>query len=395
MLVSMRIFPLMLFVVVNSMANWVAIASFLGRWVFLALPVTFTTVYSLVRTFTNSQSLPENEEFLPLKTSIFALWLPSIIGHHPYSFLVSAITTLVTKVLLLLMGLFYALSGLHQHINPHPTLLWCEDLDKWEEENIDNLTLCTFQGNYTTNITEKCFNSGEEGVQKLRICDPEDEFTFRIIITIAFIVSNFLSFVASMWLNKISDYLQLYQATKTFLWIFTSKPVIHRSALHQVVNSDKEEDLDILGEMLDIGDVQALVNLANREGRTALELALETNSASTLMLWAAGAKPTKDQRFKDALMEQAGLQVFGLQHVIECPELASANLNAKGVAEEKIENLFQVGVKMVFGLDEEKKKEFLRKISREWNKDHNVKGEGCLKLKKVMLMVWIKLISSS
>ena len=159
-----------------------------------------------------------------------------------------------------------------------------------------------------------------------------------------------------------------------------------------MVTSDKEEDLDILGEMLDIGDVQALVNLANREGRTALELA--SNSPSTLMLWAAGAKPTKDQRFKDALMEQAGLQVFGLQHVIECPELASANLNAKGVAEEKIENLFQVGVKMVFvpsfGLDEEKKKE-LRKLSREWNKDHNVKGEGCWKLKKVMLMLLDKI----
>ena len=161
MLVGMRIFPLMLFVVVNSMANWVAIASFLGRWVFLALSVTFTTVYSLVRTFTCSQGIPESEEFLPLKTSIFALWLPSIIGHHPYSFLVSAITTLVTKVLLLLMGLFYALSGLQQHINPHPTLLWCEDLNMWEEENIGNLTLCTFQGSYSANIAEKCFNSGK------------------------------------------------------------------------------------------------------------------------------------------------------------------------------------------------------------------------------------------
>ena len=88
-------------------------------------------------------------------------------------------------------------------------------------------------------------------------------------------------------------------------------------------------------------------------------------------------------------MEQTGVQAFGYQHVIECPELASADHNAKRVVEQKIENLFQVGVKMVFvptfGLDEEKKKE-LRKFSREWNKDHNVKGEGCLKLKKVMLI---------
>ena len=108
------------------------------------------------------------------------------------------------------------------------------------------------------------------------------------------------------------------------------------------------------------------------------------------MLWAAGAKPTKDRRFKDALREQAGLHPNGYQHVIECPELASADLNAKRVVEQKIENLFQVGVKMVFvptfNLNEEKKKE-LRKFSREWNKDHNVKGEGCLKRKKVMLMV--------
>ena len=107
------------------------------------------------------------------------------------------------------------------------------------------------------------------------------------------------------------------------------------------------------------------------------------------MLWAAGAKPSRDRSFKAALMDQAGLQPFGLQHVIECPELASADLNAKRVVEQKIENLFQVGVKMVFvptfGLNEEKKKE-LRKISREWNKDHNVKGEGCSKLKKVMLI---------
>ena len=108
-----------------------------------------------------------------------------------------------------------------------------------------------------------------------------------------------------------------------------------------------------------------------------------------MQLWAAGAKPTRDQRFTAALMEQAGLHPLGHQHVIECPELASADLNAKRVVEQKIENLFQVGVKMVFvptfGLNEEKKKE-LRKFSREWNKDHNVKGEGCLKLKKVMLM---------
>ena len=96
------------------------------------------------------------------------------------------------------------------------------------------------------------------------------------------------------------------------------------------------------------------------------------------MLWAAGAKPSEDQRFEDQ-MEQTGLHPLGLQHVIECPELASADLNAKRVVEQKIENLFQVGVKMVFvpafGFNEEKKMES-RQFARRWNTDHNVKGEG-------------------
>ena len=116
--------------------------------------------------------------------------------------------------------------------------------------------------------------------------------------------------------------------------------------MQQVVTSGKEEDHDILEEMLDFGDVQALVNRPNREGMTALELASQTNSPATLMLWAAGAKPSRDQWFKAALMEQAGLQAFGLQHVIECPELASVDINAKRVVEQKIEDLFQVGVKV-------------------------------------------------
>ena len=141
-------------------------------------------------------------------------------------------------------------------------------------------------------------------------------------------------------------------------------------------------------------DIQVLADLRNREGKTPLELASQNNSPSTLMLWAAGAKPPKDQRFKDALMERAGLPAFGHQHVIECPELASADLNAKRVVEQKIENLFQVGVKMVFvpafGFNEEKKMES-RQFARRWNTDHNVKGEGRSKngCKVILFFFWI------
>ena len=134
LMVALRVFPLMLFIVVNSLANWVAIAGMLGPWIFPSLLVTFTTTYTLVRTFTRNwnKETKKEEEFFLLKTSIYALWLPSIIGDHPYSFLVSTITTLVTKILTVIVALIYAYSGLLQNINPHPTLLWCED--KWEDD---------------------------------------------------------------------------------------------------------------------------------------------------------------------------------------------------------------------------------------------------------------------
>ena len=95
-LVALRVFPPMIFVVVNSLFNWVAIAGLLGVWVFPALVVTFTTTFSLVRTVTRNwneqMSEKENGDFFNLKTSIYALWLPSIVGDHPHSFLVSAIS---------------------------------------------------------------------------------------------------------------------------------------------------------------------------------------------------------------------------------------------------------------------------------------------------------------
>ena len=67
LMVALRVFPLMLFIVVNSLANWVAIAGILGVWIFPALLVTFTTTYTLVRTFTrnwNKETSEAGEFFL-------------------------------------------------------------------------------------------------------------------------------------------------------------------------------------------------------------------------------------------------------------------------------------------------------------------------------------------
>ena len=149
------------------------------------------------------------------------------------------------KILILMVALFYSFSGLQTHINEHPTLLWCED--SWDEDVVGNLTLCTLGGDTIANLT-KCFDPKVEGIQKLRVCNPDNpnESTFHISLLIACILSNSLSLVCSLWLNNISDYIALFKATRTLLWFIPTNPVVHRSALSSMVNSDKEEDLETL-----------------------------------------------------------------------------------------------------------------------------------------------------
>ena len=78
-MVLLRVFPLMVVVVVNSMVDWVAIAGLIGVWVFPALVINFATTYSVVRTVT----INVEKNSTVLKASLYSLWLPSIIGEHP------------------------------------------------------------------------------------------------------------------------------------------------------------------------------------------------------------------------------------------------------------------------------------------------------------------------
>ena len=185
--------------------------------------------------------------------------------------MVSAISTLVSKILILIAALTYAFSGLQQHINPHPILWWCED--KWDEESIRNLELCTFDG---TNSTI-CFDENVMGFQKLRVCDP-DESTLRIRILFALIFCNCLSLTASLQLNKIRNYVELFKATKTLLWFIPTNPVVHRNALFSLVSSDEKRDLETLREMVAVKDKETVINRPNRKGETALHLACKMNA---------------------------------------------------------------------------------------------------------------------
>ena len=172
----------------------------LGPWVFPSILITYATDYALVRTF--SQQIEHEKDtieqnFFQLKASIYSLWLPSVVGDdQSNTFLVSTISTLAMKILILAVALTYAFLGVQQQIHPHPFLIWCEE--EWRDESARNLTLCS-------HLTS-CFAFGEDEqvVQKLRLCSPF-ETTLWICLILALILSNSLSLAASLWLNRISN----------------------------------------------------------------------------------------------------------------------------------------------------------------------------------------------
>ena len=210
-MVLLRVFPLMVVVVVNSMVDWIAIAGLIGVWVFPALVINFATTYSVVRTVT----INVEKNSTVLKASLYSLWLPSIIGEHPKTFIISAITTLVTKLLMLIVSVLYSLSGVQLFIHPRPFLLYC--VDEWDQASAGNLTLCTFSGENPTNTPCFDWNGNDTITQKLRVCDG-NEWTLQISIFLTLVVTNSLSLAASLQLNRIRNYVTLYKVTKSFLW---------------------------------------------------------------------------------------------------------------------------------------------------------------------------------
>ena len=208
-MVLLRVFPLMVVVVVNSMVDWVAIAGLIGVWVFPALVINFATTYSVVRTVT----INVEKNSTVLKASLYSLWLPSIIGEHPKTFIISAITTLVTKLLMLIVSVLYSLSGVQLFIHPRPFLLYCAN--EWDLADVGNLTLCSFSENNPKYAS--CFNSTENITQKLRVCDG-NEWTLQIGIFLTLMITNSLSLAASIQLNRITNYVTLYKVSKSFLW---------------------------------------------------------------------------------------------------------------------------------------------------------------------------------
>ena len=98
-------------------------------------------------------------------------------------------------------------------------------------------------------------------------------------ILIGVTLSNLLAFLASRRLHKYSSYETLYHSTKTLLWIIPTTPVIHRSLLFSLVNSDNGDALENVLELGERINLAEYVNRPNREGDTPLHNACKNPSS--------------------------------------------------------------------------------------------------------------------
>ena len=127
----------MILVTLANLVFLVFVAGLTGPYIFLALLLCYVLNYAALRVFCkveirtgdpedlNDALKKENQSFIAM-AALSSLWLPSVVGRQSQRiFLVSSITSLATKVLLLGVAVALAESGLQSYVHPRPFLLFC------------------------------------------------------------------------------------------------------------------------------------------------------------------------------------------------------------------------------------------------------------------------------
>ena len=414
------VFPLMIIVVTNNMIMWTFIGGLLSRATPVAIVINFFTVFSALRLLT---SKPENstETFVVLRASVFAIWLPCVVSDRtdskkrPNLFLITALVTLATKIMLLVIAFSVTYSHetlQHLNMNSKPFMLWCADQSYID--SVPNVTECSFTRNTcfnnpilsdtttttttttntttTTEIAQDSFNesnhTGNESASpafenctsdnpsegfftfdfltndncfepfclgllsnctdfdgdfshKMRKCDKgENKELYRILFYLILLsISNMAAFLASLRLQRISDYRELYEASKYFLQIFPITPYVHRSHLFELVNEKNAEELErVLHE--DLGWMAVCVNRPNHKGDTLLHDACKQGCVdSVAVLLMAGAQrkqnsPTLDSgNLRERLSTAIGMKGLSASGGRIGPSNSSAGLSSGSVSE--------------------------------------------------------------
>ena len=137
--VLLHIWPLMLVVTLASLYLLVLIAGLIGIYIFPALLLCFCLSFGMMKCFCKDYKVkgkveqdPEDvtterktQSFVAL-AALCSMYLPSVVGHQEQRiFLVSGMTSLASKILLLVLAVTLAAFGLQPYIHTRPFLLFC------------------------------------------------------------------------------------------------------------------------------------------------------------------------------------------------------------------------------------------------------------------------------
>lgn len=336
----------------NSANLWAVTGGLLGPYIVFGLVfnflVTLGALYLLDKRNHKVFNAGRSQEGFKFQGALTSVWLASVVGHPKSNyFLTASITSLVSKVLLLLFAILLSRTG---SIYRRPILTECRDqsdinqdvkplygpfLPGFEMSIVSGVhmfkpfknsscfvTTDTFyqkQEEYPNVTPDICFckASAEDFnscfhdvglVKKVRICeDWFAELLLEVLVALLLTISTAHAAMAIKYLHEVSDNTKLFDLTKTFLYCFSTTPILHRSYIFQLL---KEGDHRQLESMLDtcrsrpsgVKQVENIVNRANYEGETPLHCSTrKSKTECTKLLLISGALPMAncDGKFPD------------------------------------------------------------------------------------------------
>ena len=137
----------------------------------------------------------DTESFL-VQAAFVSTFVPSVVGRQSQkTFLKNGILSLLNKVLLVVLALVLAYTGLSVHVHPRPFLLFCfEGNSSYVQEN--NFTTCRMSESDCT-----------DNRHKIRICEEgRSEIPFQVGVLFGLVVTILLAACSTYNLHKRADY---------------------------------------------------------------------------------------------------------------------------------------------------------------------------------------------
>ena len=182
-------------------------------------------------------------------------------------------------VILSFAVLFASCSDIQNILQPNHSLLLCK-------EAVGNMTDCfTFADSFIDN-----YNDTDPLQQKVRGC-TNDEPYFRLSYLMLLLLTGLLSLAATNRLHHLTDYRNMFEATKK-----STNPIVHRSVIFKAI---KEKDAKFLKEVLDeTEDKAAVLERTDRAGDSPLHLAAKGGSEEVIAVL-VGAKANMEEKNSD------------------------------------------------------------------------------------------------